>query len=575
MPVIWHGTTLTAMRTVSACAVALMASTASAQTACGESTNPEDATQIEVCVVDRPRYAAELFGSGADSLELDYVDEHADPEDPDSAFSNRPKVLLELPDRGSGNDDVAVGSSTIVTVRLLGAVFGERMRASDVEARNLADGGGSLRISSREGGAAGERAVAFEIEVVGGGIGGAGEGPLTLALAMPPLTGAGDAMTSASSPGVLVQVDVESTATGPSRFPDFPARRQTLPDGPDTDAERDEDDGRRLLIRKPEATDRALTLVGAAGAEGGTIEPEERRLVFAAPRDPAFLALGVAGLALRADLSQADGTPFAVTGTRRSPGDGEGVLSVSTEGDFRAGDRLVFDLDGDGEAGEGEILAMEEGTATGDFVLEDVVPGNYEVLYFPRSGEPLRSGAIVTTFAINFDRSGNSAPPPVRQTVRLEYLNAERALAAYAINPPSDPDRANVRVSCRSSMPCEVYLACDGADGAHYFAGLDSPIDPRTTHTVTALEMMEALDAADEDFVGGMSCEVFGGDIAVQVLQRSGAVLTNTTYVGGRLERRVRELTEEAGRAAHAARGAACASIANAAARAASGCPTQ
>ena len=265
--------------------------------------------------------------------------------------------------------------------------------------------------------------------------------------------------------------------------------------------------------------------------------------------------------------------PFAVTGTRRSPGDGEGVLSVLTEGHFRAGDRLVFDLDGDGEAREGETLPMEGGTAAGEFLLEDVVPGDYEVLYFPRSGEPLRSGAIVTTFAIEFERSGNSAPPPVRQTVQLEYLNAERALAAYAISPPSDPDRANVRVSCRSSAPCEVYLACDGADGAHYFAGLDRPLDPRTTRTVTAREMMETLDAADEDFLGGMSCEVFGGDIAVQVLQRSGGVLTNTTYVAGPLAGRVRELIEEAERAARAARGATCASIASAAVRVARGCP--
>ena len=287
-----HSNALTATRSISACAVALMVSAVSAQPSCPESTNPAEAAQIEVCVVDRPRYAAELFGSGVDALELDYVDEDADPGNPDSASSNRPKVLLELPDGGSGNDDVAAGRSAIVTLRLLGAVFGERMRASDVEVRNLADGGGSLRITSHEGGAAGERAVAFEVEVVGEGIGDTGEGPLTLALAMPALTGVGQAMTSASSLGVLVQVEVESRATGPSGFPDFPARRQTLPDGPDADAERDEDDGRRLLIRKPEATDRALTLVGPAGAEGGSIEPEERRLVFAAPRDPAFSHCG-------------------------------------------------------------------------------------------------------------------------------------------------------------------------------------------------------------------------------------------------------------------------------------------
>ena len=563
---------------VSIWAIALsLAPHAYGQESCGPGTDPDDAaSRIEVCVVDRPRYAVELFGSGADALELSYMDE-PDQEDPDAAaFSNRPKVLLELPDRRPGaGDDIAPGSAATVTFRLSGAVFAERIRISDLKVRNLGDGGGGgFRLRSREGGAAGDRVVAFDIEVTGSvGLGNAPDGlPVTLALHMPALTRAGDAMTAPASHGVQVQVDVETTTTGNFGFPDFPARGQTLSDGPDADDEREEDAGLRVLIPKPDPLDRALSLVGAEGAEGGTIEPEERTLVFAASRDPAFLTVGRVALALREDLYQSDGEPFSVVEGRRA-GEGAGVLAVSTVADFRSGDRLIFDRDGDGQAGEGEALVIDEGVALAEFRLEEIVPGTYEVVYFPGQEEALRSGAIETTFAIDFDRSTNRAPPPVRETVQLEYLNAETALLAYAIAPPSDPDRAHIRISCRASSPCQLYLACDGADGAHYLGGLDMPIDPRTTRTVTAQEVAAVIGASDEDFAGGMSCEVFGSDIAVQVLTRSGGVLANTTYVGGPLAGRVREVITEAEAATRAARAAACASLRDAASRLAQGCP--
>ena len=282
------------------------------ETSCGPGTDPDDAaSQIEVCVVDRPRYALELFGSRVDAIELNYLDE-PDPEAADAPESNRPKVLIELPERGPGpGDDIAPGSAATVTVRLNGAVFAERIRSSDLKLRNLADPAtGRLRVQSREGGAAGDRVVSFDVEVVGGdGLGNAAEDgspPVTLALHMAALTQAGDAMTAPSSPGVEVQVDVSSATRGNAGFPDFPARRQTLPDGSDADDEREEEVGLRVLIPKPAPTDRALSMVGTDGVEGGTIEPGERNLVFAAPRDPAFLTVGRVALTLRDDLYQAD-----------------------------------------------------------------------------------------------------------------------------------------------------------------------------------------------------------------------------------------------------------------------------
>ena len=93
------------------------------------------AAELQLCVVDRPRYAAEPFGPGADAVELGYGRE-AD----DAGLGHPPKVLLRVPDRGGqSGDDLAEGSSARVAFTLHGAVFAERARQSDVSLGNVAE----------------------------------------------------------------------------------------------------------------------------------------------------------------------------------------------------------------------------------------------------------------------------------------------------------------------------------------------------------------------------------------------------------------------------------------------------
>ena len=288
------------------------------------------------------------------------------------------------------------------------------------------------------------------------------------------------------------------------------------------------------------------------GRKGPKVAPSNRRRegwCSTCGATPAVLTLARVALALRNGPVQADGRPFSVAEGIRG-GDGSGVLKVAAAGDFGAGDNIVFDLNSDGKAARPEVLTLNGSLASGVFSLEEVVPGTYSVLYFPGQEDPLRSSAIRTTFVVDFEKSTNRAPPAVRETVELEYLNADTALPAYAIAAPSARDRTQVRIRCQSSVPCRVYLSCDGADGSHYFGGLDGLVGRREVRTLTAHDVAVNIGASDLDFAGGMSCEVFGSDISVQVLTRSGGVLANTTYVGGRLEESVRVLVEEAARAA-------------------------
>ena len=98
----------------------------------------------------------------------------------------------------------------------------------------------------------------------------------------------------------------------------------------------------------------------------------------------------------------------------------------------------------------------------------------------------------------------------------LRYLNEETALLAYAIRPPSAPDTSHLRIRCESASPCNIYMACDGADGAHYFGKLDAALAPRTVETLTAMRLAETIGASDEDFAGSMSCEVIAEEVSVQ-----------------------------------------------------------
>ena len=430
---------------------------------------------------------------------------------------------------------IRAGSSASVSFTLHGAEFAERVLARDLSLRNVAEGA-RVRIARMAGGAPGDAGVTFEVDVAEGALRSAGDTPATLVFAPPPVTRALAAMTEPASPGVQLQVEVVASGG----FADFPDRDQRLPDGPDAGDASDPDLGLRVLIPRPEPGDRALSVTTALRAEQGTIDTDTREvLLFDRPRDPQFLTVASVSLALDAGLLQADGKVFSVA--ERGPGGrggghGAGVLQVSAVGEFRDGDVLLFDRDADGEADDGEALDVSGSVATVEFALEDIVSGEYRVLYFPNGVDALRSGLIATTFAVAFQRRTNAALEPVRDLARPQYLNAGAALLAYAIPAPSHADRSYIRIRCGSSSACRVFMACDGADGAHYFGELDTPVASRSVETVTAWRLAEAIGATDEDFAGRMSCALLGEDIAVQSFSRTWGTLVNHTYVARPLQ---------------------------------------
>ena len=551
--------------------------------ACTAATDPGDG-QVEVCVVVDVSYAGELFGAGSDDVVLSYAEEEAQDRDTTAGTpcvldgtTNGPKVVIELPD-----GTAAFSGDAEIRYTLHGATFGQRVSNTDLQAMHNA---GSISARVIEGGAPGDSSVIFEVEATDfaysatwdpdGTAGGACDAAdherveddlkALLAFAVPPLTEASAALRgrpSPAAPGVLVSVEVDGTSV--SGFPRYPARQQVYARDANMDGEKDADNGVRLLLGKSGMN--AVSVTAGNGATG-TISPESRETLLIStavpfPLNPQQLTVASVSVGVNGTLHESDGSPFSVednTG-RRNDGDGAGSLLVHTTGDFRDGDMLFWDANGNGRYDAGmeidTMMDMSNGSAMADFSLDDESLSGGAIIYVPNGKDPLRSGRIATTVSVDYTLSTNATPQPAVASANLNYAGAEDALLAYAIAPPSNPDDSNIRVRCDKSTPCQVYFACDGADGSGYFGKMDGMIGGRMVDTINADELADVIGADDMDFMGRMSCEVIGTGISVQVLTRSGDALVNNTYVGGPLEAQVRDAINEA-KAATAAAGTA------------------
>ena len=548
--------------------------------ACTAATNPGDG-QVEVCVVGGPSYAGEIFGAGSDDVVLSYMDIEAAARDAGPPVvpcvvegTNGPKVVIELPTTVTAGALLSGDAEIIYTLH--GATFGQRVSNTDIRAMHHE---GTISSSVIDGGAPGDNQVIFEVEATNLGYSAswdpdgtgtdcdaadharaADDGKALLAFLVPPLTEASAALKgepSPAAPGVVVSVEVDGTSVG--GFPRYPARQQVFNRDANMDGEMDADSGRRTLLAKSGAN--AVTVMADDGSTG-TISPDARETLLIStavpfPLDPQQLDIASVSVAVNSALAQSDGEGFSVednTG-RRNDGDGAGSLLINTSGDFRDGDMLFWDANGNSKYDAGmeidTVMDMTNGMAEADFGLDEVSAGT--IIYVPNGKDPLRSGRIATTVSVEYSLSTNAVPRPKMASADLSYAGAADALLAYAIAPPSNPDDSNIRVRCDQSTPCQVYFACDGADGKGYFGKMGDMIGARMVYTVNADALGDIIGADDADFTGRMSCEVIGSSISVQVLTRSGDALVNNTYVGGPLEAQVRDAINNAKAAAAAA----------------------
>ena len=309
---------------------------------------------------------------------------------------------------------------------------------------------------------------------------------------------------------------------------------------------------------------RALTFSGTSG--GSTrinLAAERRTFANAAIGNQAHLGTVTVGVASAAACTGADSTPLACNlqasgrpfSIARS-GEGQGDLEVSVAGDFRNGDTVYLDMDGNGRPSTGESLSLVGGSMAGAFNLLTVA-GNpsagdgddaemdreegvatRNLFYAPNGRDPLRPGGYRTSWLVDFSGSatdkGSTPASSETNTHETSYTVVEDDQVAYAIPPGTTGDVGNVRIKCDVATQCTVYLECDHADGRTWFEQVADPIPGRSTLVLTSEGMRTALGMDDDEWTRGrLSCTVYSTrEISLQVLTRSDSgVLVNNTYV--------------------------------------------
>ena len=518
--------------------------------------------------LNNPRiYASEVI-TGAD-VELDY-DGDAPEVNTSINFGTGSDAMTEV-------EAIDQGDVLEVTITLHNAKFGENVKSSDMSPLFSGVSGCTARVKDVEGGTQGESTVTFEVEAAGGNCA-LGTAPhfIRMPFELPTLEGL-----NARRP---VTATVSTAAGGGSgwRGTSHSTAASSVACGTDITM------ARATCVRLEGGVLTRLAAAGATMAQGAapliryvaglTFTPSNGAVVggnrvaaasidLAAGRSNfvdeasaplASIQVGVASAAActtddpipAACYRQTDGREFSIG----RGGEGQGDLMVVVTGDFREGDTVWLEHDGESGAGGRETLDMQDdGSMMGTFALNDVA-GNSQaaagdsgdmdreegvatrVLYYaPNGDDGLRPTTFRTSFSVDFDSSDVADKPWARgnpSEFTTSFTVVEDTQHAYAIPELGATDEGNVRIKCEVATECTVYLECDDTAGNSRFGQLDDPIAGRSTLALNAQAIADELDFGDDGWEGSLSCTVYSTrEITVQVLVRSADVLVNQTYI--------------------------------------------
>ena len=497
---------------------------------------------FSVDVTDTKIYAKEVLGADAEDAVVDYD-------------NTEPKVTLEIQIAGG----VQQGDSADVTFSLANAKFASNVRLSSLD---VTAGATMVRVSSKDDGTRDDSSVTFRIEA-SQAIPSATT-TVSFAFGLPELTGL------SASKNVTATVAVEAGGgSGWISSDGGPWSSTAVATGANTGVE---NGVLRALGPAPMTgmrpnkpivsfVDGLAFAVGGSGSRMISLADDRSGFVTDGPARLATVTLGLNAAAnCEADpppsncILQRNGDPFSIA--RRE--DGEGDLVVTSAGDFRIGDTVWLDADGNREAAASEMLALgDDGAMSGTFDLADLAGNSAAargtldrdegiatstIYYEPNGEDGLRPSEFRTRASVDFNDAGAADKAAQQATFSTVYAMVDASGAGVAVEATrvaqSVPaltavDVGNVRIKCEVSSPCVIHLECDDVNGETWFAELDEPIPGRATLHLSASAIAEALGIAEEDgWEDSLSCHILGSrDISVQVLTRTGGVLVNHTYV--------------------------------------------
>ena len=445
-------------------------------------------------------FATELFGSGSDAVTL---------------TSGATVVLTRT---AGGASRINVGEIADFTFTLGNATFGQAVALNDFQFADVS-GAGTVTITKQSGGAVGDTAVVFRVEVKTGSV----DNNDTLTLTIAKIKGA-SAM-SVRTAKVTATTTIDGVATGGvNTFPALITNAGT--------ANLIASSTNTVTLTLADGTDATINVALRSDITTGAVAIDHDANAATAKRDGVLLVnktLTDLSSILDGNGAEDDGGTFDFTDTT---GDGGGDITITVTGTFNDGDLVCIDLDGglDCDAA-GEKFTIASGvatwTTTNALYSADL---DRNVYYVANGTSTLKPTDFVIVKSIAYDASTMTGETAVTQTVSTAYSGLLADGWSSAIPASTSSDIANIRVTNHTNASVTLFAQCYGQDGADLGFLELSAIAAYATTVLSATD----LEAVFGTWSGRATCDFSrSGDITVQTMVRSGGILNNLTPGAG------------------------------------------
>ena len=482
--------------------------------------------------------ASEFFGS-PDGREVLFI--LPDVSDFASAQTSQPYIVLTV----GGTGTLGANNSTRITYTLNGATFAASAGGTNLRFFEGGSLGTGISVRVVDGGARGARSVTYEVETTANiDATGATKAlyffPPNLQVS-PILLNPQETNPAAQVQGVTVVASIDGSGATVTSNP-FP--RDVLGTGTDPST--------GAMVVNPLADGEILRLAPALTASLGlpseaNVDIENRKalangLAVTMSGGQRTRGLKVGELSIR--LTPEASAPrvlrsLAVTndGGNLDPALG-GTAEVTVTGPFQTGDMVILGADRTSDSSKAFRMAADGGPATVSVPIAAMTA--MDLVYLPGGIMDLRPGVFRASLALDFndDLAADGVVGTSSGTVR--YAGVTTQAYAHGVSRANDLEATSfLRVSCASAAPpatgCNVFLSCNGEDGADYFGDLTgaAAIPSGATGVYSSGQIASALGGGWSQGAG--RCDLMSnGSLEVQhMIRTSGNALHNNSVVVG------------------------------------------
>ena len=215
-----------------------------------------------------------------------------------------------------------------------------------------------------------------------------------------------------------------------------------------------------------------------------------------------------------------------------------GTAEVTVTGPFQEGDRIL--LGTNLASGSGTKTATASGGSAMLSVPIDDMDTAMPVVYLPGGTMDLRPGTFRASLALDFNDDANDSRDYASSSGTVRYAGVTTQAYAHGVSRANDLEVTSfLRLTCASVTPpatgCNVFLSCNGEDGADYFGDLTgaAAIPSGATGVYSSGQIASALGGGWRQGAG--RCDLMSnGRLEVQhMIRTSGNALHNNSVVVG------------------------------------------